>query len=273
MTILDQIVEYKRTEEIPQRMQALPLDTLQMEASTAPPARDFIGALRSRPSVALIAEVKRASPSKGVLRSSFDPLQVATTYAANGASAISILTDEPFFQGSLSSLKEIRRRLDSISLEENRSGGPWPLLRKDFIVHEYQIYEARAAGADALLLIAAILSDESLAALLALTQGLGMAALVEVHSAEELKRALRLGPRIVGVNNRNLHDFHVDLGTCLSLRSAVPGDICFVAESGIRSRADVERLGAAGVDAVLVGEALITAPDVGAKVRELVRGR
>jgi indole-3-glycerol phosphate synthase len=272
MTILDQIVEYKRTEEIPQRMQALPLETLQMEAAAAPPAHDFVGALRSALGVALIAEVKRASPSKGLLRSNFNPLEVATTYADNGASAISVLTDEPFFQGSLSNLSEIRRQLDSISLDGNRSG-PWPLLRKDFIVHEYQVYEARAAGADALLLVAAVLSDESMAHLLALTHGLGMTALVEVHSAEELDRALRLRPRVVGVNNRNLRNFHVDLGTCLSLRSAVPQDICFVAESGIRSRADVERLAAAGVDAVLVGEALVTAPDVGAKVRELVHGR
>jgi indole-3-glycerol phosphate synthase len=272
MTILDQIVDYKRTEEIPQRMRELPLERLQGQAATAPPARDFVAALRSAPGVALIAEVKRASPSKGVLRAAFDPLELAATYAANGASAISVLTDEPFFQGSLSNLRDIRQRLDSISLEGGRRDA-WPLLRKDFIIHEYQIFEARAAGADALLLIAAILSDESMTHLLALTHELGMTALVEVHSAQELERALTIGPRVVGVNNRNLRDFRVDIGTCLSLRSAVPRDICFVAESGIKSRADVERLAAAGVDAVLVGEALVTASDVGAKVRELACGR
>jgi indole-3-glycerol phosphate synthase len=272
MTILDQIVEYKRAEEIPQRMRELPLERLQSEAAAAPPVRDFVGALRSVPGVALVAEVKRASPSKGVLISSFDPLELAVTYATNGASAISVLTDEPFFQGSLSNLREIRHRLDSISLEGARRDS-WPLLRKDFIIHEYQVYEARAAGADALLLIASILSDESMTHLLALTHGLGMTALVEVHNAEELDRALVMGPRVVGVNNRNLHNFRVDLDTCLSLRSAVPPDICFVAESGIRSHADVERLAAAGVDAVLVGEALVTASDIGAKVRELAHGR
>lgn len=270
-TILDQIVEFKRREEIPRRMQALPLEDIRVCAADAPPVRDFVAGLRSAPGVALIAEVKRASPSKGVLRPDFDPLDLATTYAANGVAAISVLTDEPFFQGSLAHLTEIRRWLDS-----DPPGGegtqPLPLLRKDFIVHPYQVYEARGGGADALLLIAAALSDEDMTELLALTRDLGMTALIEVHTAQELKRVLPLAPRLIGVNNRNLRDFRVDLNTCLLLRPLVPLDICFVAESGIHTRTDIKRLATADVDAALVGEALIVASDVGAKVRELVDG-
>jgi indole-3-glycerol phosphate synthase len=262
MTILDRIAEYKRTEELPRRMRDLPLETMQARAAAAPPPRDLVAALRSAPGVALIAEVKRASPSKGVLRPDFDPAHLAVTYAANGAAAISVLTDEPFFQGSIEYPAQIRSLLDS-----------QPLLRKDFIVHPYQVYETRAAGADALLLIAAILSDSVLAGLLALTRALGMTALVEVHSRGELSRVLPLSPRLVGVNNRDLRDFSVDLNTCLSLRPLVPPGVCFVAESGIQTRADVLRLAAASVDAMLVGEALVLASDVAAKVRELVNGR
>ena len=259
MTILDQIIEHKRTEELPRRMRDLPLHAVQRQAAAAPPPRDFVAALRCAPGVALIGEVKRASPSQGLLRADFDPLNLAMTYAANGAAAISVLTDEKFFQGSLDYLAQIRRI-------------PLPLLRKDFIVHPYQVYEARAAGADALLLIAAVLSGGGLAELLALTRRLGMAALVEVHDADELARVLPLKPRLVGVNNRDLRTFRVDLNTCLALRPLLPADICFVAESGIHTRADVIRLAAAGVDAMLVGEALVVAPDAAAKVRELTDG-
>jgi indole-3-glycerol phosphate synthase len=272
MTILDRIVDYKRTEELPRRMRELPLETLQARAAAAPAPRDFVAALRSAPGVALIGEVKRASPSKGLLRPDFDPVQLAATYAANGAAAISVLTDEPFFQGNLAYLAQIRQRL-ALRLEVGEQPRPVPLLRKDFIVHPYQVYEARAAGADALLLIAAILSEADLAALLSLTQSLGMTGLVEVTSEEELGRVLPLAPRLVGVNNRDLRDFSVDLNTCLRLRPLVPPDVCLVAESGIHTRADVARVAAAGVDGVLVGEALVTAPDVGAKVRELTDGR
>jgi indole-3-glycerol phosphate synthase len=262
MTILERIVEYKRDEELPRRMRDLPLEAMQARAATAPPPRDLVAALRSAPGVALIAEVKRASPSKGLLRPDFDPIELAVTCAANGAAAISVLTDEPFFQGNIEYLAQIRSRLDS-----------QPLLRKDFIIHPYQVYEARAAGADGLLLIAAVLSDSALAELLALTRSLGMTALVEVRSRGELLRVLPLSPRLVGANNRDLRDFSVDLNTCLSLRPLVPAGVCFVAESGIHTRADVARLAAAGVDAMLVGEALVVAPDVAAKVRELVNGR
>lgn len=269
MTILDRIVDYKRTEEVPGRMRDLPLEAVQVRAADAPAPRDFIAVLRSAPGVSLIAEVKRASPSKGVLRTDFDPIQLATTYAANGAACLSVLTDEPYFQGNLAYLTQIRQRLSSDSTGSDRFELV-PMLRKDFILHPYQVYEACAAGADALLLVAAILSDAELGELLSLTRSLGMEALVEIHSEEELGRVLPLAPRLVGVNNRDLRDFSVDLNTCLKLRSLVPSEICFVAESGIHTRADVARLAEAGVDAMLVGEALVTAPDVGTKVRELV---
>ncbi len=301
MTVLDRIVDYKRTQELPRRLQSLPMEAMQEKAAAAPPSRDFISALRAVPGVALIAEVKRASPSKGLLRRDFDPVELALAYAANGAAAISVLTDEPFFQGSLASLTEIRRVLDARIQAGPALSSRWtdgecgagshsfpngnlsprdptgqvslPLLRKDFIIHPYQVYEARAAGADALLLIAAILPDDDLRDLLDLTGALGMTALVEVHTREEVERVLPTSPRLIGVNNRDLRDFRVDLQTCLALRPAVPPRICFVAESGIYSRADMERLAAAGVDAALVGEALVMASDVGAKVRELVDGR
>jgi indole-3-glycerol phosphate synthase len=206
------------------------------------------------------------------LRPDFDPAHLATTYAANGAAAVSVLTDEPFFQGDLAYLTQIRTRLES---HPSASGHPdvVPLLRKDFIIHPYQIYEARAAGADALLLIAAILPDADLAELLSLTNALGMAALIEVHDERELGRVLPMDPQLVGVNNRNLHDFSVNLDTSLRLRPLVAPDACFVAESGIHTRADMARLAEAGVDAALIGESLVTAPDVGAKVQELLDGR
>ena len=258
MTILDRIVDYKQNVELPARMRALPLEAVRERAAAAPPPRDLAAALRPPAAVALIAEVKRASPSKGVLSAAFDPLELAAAYVAGGAAAISVLTDAPFFQGDLAHLTAIRRQLDAV-----------PLLRKDFIVDPYQVYEARAAGADALLLIAAILSGERLAELFGLARQLGMAALVEVHAATELPPVLALNPRLVGVNNRDLRSFEVDLETCLALRRLVPRHICLVAESGIATRADVERLAAAGVDAMLVGEALVTAADPAARIREL----
>ena len=277
-TILDRIAEHKRTTELPQRMRDVPLRVLEARAAAAATPRDLVAALRGRPGVALIAEVKRASPSRGLLRPDFDPVQLARLYAAGGAAAISVLTDSRFFQGDLAHLSQIRAWLESRLGEVTATGRggqpaePLPLLRKDFVVHRYQVFEGRAAGADAVLLIAALLDDRELADLLALTHHLGMTALVEVHTAEELSRVLPLRPRLIGVNNRNLHDFSVNLEACLSLRRQVPPETCFVAESGIHSRADVARLQAAGVDAMLVGEALVVAPDVAAKVRELVYG-
>jgi indole-3-glycerol phosphate synthase len=224
-----------------------------------------VAALRSTKRIALIAEVKKASPSKGLLRHNFDPVELATIYAKNGASAISVLTDSRYFQGKLEHLTQIRKQLDSSSSRLSP-----PLLRKDFIFHSYQVYEARAAGADALLLIAAVLNDQEIVDLLALTHKLGMTALIEVHNRAELERVLPLQPRLIGVNNRDLRDFSVDLNTCIELRRHVPTDVCFVAESGIHTAADVARLAQEGIDAILVGEALVKAKDVGKKVRELV---
>lgn len=272
MTILDDIIKYKRIEELPRQMELRQAALVQAEAMLAPKPRDFVAALRAGKQVALIAEVKKASPSKGLLRHNFDPLELATTYAENGASAISVLTDARYFQGSLNHLTQIRQHLDATPPSALRSPlfAPPPLLRKDFIFDPYQIYQARAAGADALLLIAAVLSDKNMADLLSLTHSLRLTALIEVHDRVELARVLPLQPRLIGVNNRNLHDFSVDLSTCIELRQHVPADICFVAESGIHTAADVARLAREGVDAVLVGEALVKAKDVGRKVRELV---
>jgi indole-3-glycerol phosphate synthase len=264
MTILDEIIKYKRTEELPKQKQLREETMVHAEAALSPPPKDFVAALKARPGVALIAEVKKASPSKGLLRANLDPVEFATTYARNGAAAISVLTDSRYFQGKLEYLSEIKAYFQSTT------GLAQPaLLRKDFIFDAYQVYEARAAGADALLLIAAVLNDDELAALLALTRKLRLTALIEVHDKAELDRVLPLQPRLIGVNNRNLHDFSVDLNTCIELRQYVPAEVCLVAESGIRTAADVTRLAAEGIDAILVGEALVKSKNVAAKVREL----
>lgn len=258
--ILDEIMAHKR-DELEMWQRAVPLADLQSRIADLPAPLDFAKAL-TRPGASLIAEVKRASPSKGVLCPDFDPVYLAAIYAANDAAAISVLTDRRFFQGDLDHLTRIQQAL----------GPTIPLLRKDFIFDPYQVYEARASGADALLLIVAILSDRLLAELLALTHELGMTALVEVHNEEEVTRALHLRPQVVGINNRSLHDFSVDLATFARLRPLLPDATVAVGESGVRTAADVRRLAEMGADAVLVGEALVTAPDVAAKVRELVTG-
>ncbi|GAB4419772.1 MAG: indole-3-glycerol phosphate synthase TrpC [Anaerolineae bacterium] len=277
MTILDDIIKYKRHEELPKQMQAREPAVVRAEAALSPKPRDFVAALRATNRVALIGEVKKASPSKGLLRHNFDPVELAQTYATNGAAAISVLTDARYFQGKLEYLSQIRKALGATGdrRPETASSPPRllasspPLLRKDFIFHPYQVYEARAAGADALLLIAAVLNDKELADLLALTRELGLTALIEVHDRAELERVLPLQPRLIGVNNRDLRDFSVDLNLCIELRQHVPADICFVAESGIHTAADVARLAKEGIDAILVGEALVKSKDVGAKVQEL----
>jgi len=228
--------------------------------------RDFAGALRNprRGDVGLIAEVKKASPSLGVICADFDPVRIARAYEDAGASCLSVLTDEPFFQGSLAFLKAIRA---AVGL---------PLLRKDFIIDERQILEAIAWGADAILLIVAILSDDQLAHFHALADAAGLAALVEVHDEAELERALRCGARLVGVNNRDLRTFRVDLGTTERLAarlwsvSETPDQILLVAESGIHSRADVLRLKACGARAILVGESLMKSGAVAPKAAELL---
>jgi indole-3-glycerol phosphate synthase len=255
-TILDEIIAWKRR-EIARHRRSLPDDAVQAEAAVAPPARDFAAALRA-PGVSLIAEVKRASPSKGLLRPDADAVTLAREYETHGAAAISVLTDGRFFQGSLDDLRAVRQNVNL------------PVLRKDFILDTYQIYQARAGGADAVLLIVAALDDDKLASFHRLAQALGMAALVEVHDEAELERALAIDPRIVGVNNRNLSTFEVDLETTFRLRPLIPASVVLVAESGVHTHADVTRLSAAGADAVLVGEALVRAQDVGRKVKELV---
>jgi len=255
--ILDRILANKYL-EVAQRRIALPIEPLREQALVQTLPRDFIGALQQVGRPALIAECKKASPSKGLLRPEYDPAQLARTYAENGAAALSVLTDEKFFQGSLNHLSVAR---DAAGL---------PALRKDFVVDGYQVYEARAAGADAVLLIVAALRLDQMQELHQLINELGMTALVEVHDEAEVETALKIGPKLIGVNNRNLHDFTVDLQTTARLRKCIPTEIALVAESGIRAAEDVACVRDMGVDAILVGEALVTASDVGAKVRELV---
>lgn len=259
MSILDKILDQKRIE-----IAGLDAAALRASALQSPAPLDFIARLnanRSGNAPALIAELKRASPSKGILAPQLDLFETAGIYLNNGASAISVLTDEAFFQGSLETLRTLRRTRN-IKL---------PLLRKDFIIHETQLYETRAAGADAVLLIAAALPDDGLLTELhALALDLGLTPLVEVHNEIEVERALKLSRlQLVGINNRNLNTFDVSLKTTETLRPMIPPAISVVAESGIFTAGDVQRLESAGVDAILVGEALVTAADIAAKVREL----
>ena len=257
-TILDRILE-RTVADLEARKAAIPFLEMGEDAervNRTDPPRDFIAALR-RDTVALIAEVKKASPSKGVFVEDFDPVALAQTYEANGAAAISVLTDQPFFQGSLDYLRAIRQ---AVGL---------PLLRKDFIIDPYQVAEARAAGADAVLLIVAALTDDQLAHLHAEVTEFGMAALVEVHDEAELARAVVVGATLIGVNNRDLRTFDVDLNTTGRIAASVPDNVTLVAESGIKNVADVAQMGLLGAHAVLVGESLVTAEDTAAKVREL----
>lgn len=258
MSVLDKIVATTRR-DLEHRRAATPLAALESRLAAAPPVRDFERALRRPGRVSLIAEVKRASPSQGLIREDFDPVAIAAAYREAGAACVSVLTDEPFFQGCLEYLRRIRESVPDI-----------PLLRKDFIVDPYQVVEARCAGADALLLIAECLDDKQLPELLALTRRLGMAALVECYDEPNVPRVVAAGATLIGVNNRDLRTFVTDLGRSLTLRAHVPADRLFVAESGIRGPADVARLRAAGVDAMLVGEHLMRQPDVGRAVRELL---
>lgn len=256
--ILEKILDQKRLE-----IAALNAQALRHAAEQSPTPRDFLAAIQRRrfgthPS--LIAELKRASPSKGILAPHLDLFQVADIYTQNGAAAISVLTDEKFFQGKLETLRQLQITNHQL-----------PLLRKDFIIDESQIYEAKANGADAILLIAAALpDDEHFADLHACALSLGLTALVEVHDEAETERALKIpNIQLIGVNNRNLATFEVSLTTTERLRPMIPADITVVAESGIFTAADVERLEKANIDAILVGEALVTSEDIPAKVREL----
>ncbi|MDZ4230856.1 MAG: indole-3-glycerol phosphate synthase TrpC [Dehalococcoidales bacterium] len=257
--VLERIVTENRP-WLETRKRDFPLAELQRMALELSPPLDMAAALRGD-GIRLIAEVKKASPSRGLIRADFDPVEIARIYTANGAAAISVLTESLNFQGSLGYLRSIREALGNDRL---------PLLRKDFIVEPYQVYEARAYGADALLLIAAILEYEKLSELLELSHELGMKCLVEVHNEAEMEIALKSQARIIGINNRDLRDFSVDLAVTGRLRPLVPGDRIVVSESGIKDRCDVEWLRNLGVDAVLVGETLMSAPDIAARMKELL---
>jgi indole-3-glycerol phosphate synthase len=254
--ILERIVSATRL-AIERRRIDTSLGQLEARVADAPPVRDFRAALEKGPGLGVIAEVKKASPSAGVLRADFDPVAIAEIYETNGANAISVLTEEPFFQGHLSYLTAIRQ---AVAL---------PVLRKDFILDRYQVVEARIAGADAVLLIAEILSAKELPALLKQIHELGMQALVELYDRANLPRVLDAGAKLVGVNNRDLRTFVTSLDHTLDLVRDIPPDCCLVSESGIRTRADMLRLEAAGVKAVLIGETFMRAPVIGQKLREL----
>jgi len=257
VSILEDIVAAKR-QELARQKGLVPLVVLQRRIASQPLPLDLAGAL-SVGGVQLMAEVKKASPSRGLLCADFDPVRLAGIYAANGAAAISVLTD-PRFQGELDHLTRIK----AAGASQNA-----PVLRKDFIFDPYQVYEARAAGADALLLIVAILSPHQLSELLTLSLQLEMQCLVEVHNEEEIQRALEAGAEIIGINNRDLRTFATDLAVTQRLAPLVPKGKVLVSESGISTPEHVRRLGQLGVNAVLVGEALVTAPDVAVRVREL----
>jgi indole-3-glycerol phosphate synthase len=257
-TILDTIIAHKQ-EEVRERQSRLPLADLVAHAQDAPP-RDFLGALQQpkQSRVSLIAEVKKASPSAGVIRPDFNPVQIARIYEESGAACLSVLTDEKFFQGHDDYLKAVR---EAVAL---------PIIRKDFIVNEWQIYESRWLGADAILLIVAALTPVQIAEYATLARELNMTALVEVHTEAEMEIALNSGAQLIGINSRDLNTFVTDLGTVERLAAMVPSDVTLVAESGLKTAADVKRVAEAGAKAILVGETLMRASDIGAAVRELM---
>ena len=255
--ILDEIMAHHR-EQLPKTMRQTPLADLRAFAQVTAKALDFYEALK-KPGVSLIAECKKASPSKGLIVSKYDPVQLAQEYQRAGASAISVLTDKRHFQGSLDHLRDVKESVDI------------PVLRKDFIFDPYQIYQARVAGADAILLIAAVLSSSEMAPLLALTHQLGMNALIEVHTEAELDSVMALNPKIIGVNNRNLQTFEVDFANTARLRRLIPTDVLVVGESGLKTAGDVRQMVAIGVDAILVGETLVKSKRVYETAVSLVR--
>jgi indole-3-glycerol phosphate synthase len=254
--ILDRIVAQTRIRVARQR-QLVPSARLEEQARALPRTRDFLGALRGG-RIGCIAEFKRRSPSAGWIREGADPAQIAVRYRSAGAAALSVLTDEPFFGGSLADLQRARRATDL------------PVLRKDFMVDAYQLVEARAAGADAVLLIVSVLTDPELRALMAAAERWGLHVLCEAHDEAEIERAVAASARIIGLNQRDLRTFEVDTTLALRLRDRVPGSCVYVAESGIRTAADVERLREGGVDAILVGEALMRAADPGLALQRLL---
>jgi indole-3-glycerol phosphate synthase len=255
--ILDEIVAAKR-DEVEAARQQRPERELRSAIADAPPVRDFLAPLAAGGPIKLIAEIKKASPSKGVIRADFQPLDIAQTYERNGAACLSVLTDRRFFQGSLDIFRAVRR---CVSL---------PILRKDFVLDSYQVLEAREAGADAVLLIAECLDDAQLNSLYESILAWGMTPLVELHEARHIARVVGLGARLIGINNRDLRTFATDLDRTVRLRAEIPADRTVVGESGIRTRDDVRRLQRAGVDAMLVGEQLLAQADIGAAVRTLL---
>jgi indole-3-glycerol phosphate synthase len=257
--ILDDIVKSKK-EGLARRKRSVPVSELEELSSKRQPPRDFASALQGD-GVKLIAEIKRASPSKGTIRPDLDAVQLAQTYAQNGAAAISVLTEERYFDGTLEELFAISKELQESKI---------PLLRKDFIFDTFQVYESRAFGADALLLIVSILSSEQFTELLSLSHNLGMHCLVEVHNEAEVESAILSGAHIIGINNRDLKTFTIDLTTTKRLRPLIPPHCIVVSESGIYNRGDVQMLREWGVDAILVGEALVAAGDVAKKIKELL---
>lgn len=258
-TVLDRILA-RKAEEVAERKQQAPLEQVVAEAKAQPPARGFIAALKQRIAQgdpAIIAEVKKASPSKGVIREDFRPAAIATSYAQGGAACLSVLTDRDFFQGHEDYLLQARAACDL------------PVLRKDFTIDPYQVWEARALGADCILLIVAALSDDLMAELFAAANEAGMDTLVEVHTEEELQRALKLDAEMVGINNRNLHTFDTSLETTFALLKGMPANRLVVTESGIHTPADVQRMRDGGVDTFLVGEAFMRADDPGVELKRL----
>jgi indole-3-glycerol phosphate synthase len=254
--ILDRIIETKRR-EVDHLEKSTSLDALKKAVRYLPSPRDFRKAISGR-NCSIIAEVKRSSPSKGRIREDFDHIEIASLYEENGATAISVLTDEEFFEGKNSYLSEIK---ETVFL---------PLLRKDFIIDPYQIYETRIIGGDAILLIASLLEEKTLKQFIDLAESLGLSPLVEVHSGEELDKTLAAGAGIIGINNRNLKTFSTDLRTSMELAPFVPEDRIVISESGIHAREDIEALMQKGIHSFLVGEALMKAPNMGGKLKELL---
>jgi len=255
--VLTRIIEHKRG-EIAQAKQLRPVPLLLDQLKNAPPVRDFAGALHSAPDIGLIAEVKKGSPSAGTIRDDFDPVQIAKTYERHGANCLSVLTDEHFFQGHLNYLKAVRQVVEI------------PVLRKDFFIDRYQVLEARASGADCILLIAECLNDCEMRDLYFYASELGMESLIELYDAENLDRVLKLEPALVGINNRDLRTFVTDLDHTTRLAANIPTTSLLVSESGIKTRADIDRVKAGGARAILVGESLMKCPDIGAAVDQLL---
>ncbi len=258
--VLEKIVAEKHR-EIEAARRELPAEALAKRLSAAPPVRNFAAALRAGTGMRVIAEVKKASPSAGLIRPDFDPVAIARTYEEAGAACISVLTDRQFFQGSLDDLIAVRQAVRI------------PVLRKDFVLDRYQVLEARVAGADCILLIAECLDDCRLRDLYFYASELGMESLIEIYDPDNLDRVLKLGPALVGINNRNLRTFVTDLEHSIALRPRVPADCVLISESGIHTREDVLRLEQAGIGAMLVGETLMRSADIGTKLRELLGRR